>query len=512
MAVCVLVVAVARYAVVDGRAGRGTAGRDVEVVQTNADLSQRLTRLRDLSFGSPRLSGLPVIHVDDQARYQPVTGFGAAMTDTAAWLLYDRLSPAARARAMSDLFGAAGIHLNFLRLPIGASDFTYNRTPYSYDDLPLGGSDRRLLGFSVAHDEAYIVPVLRQMLAINPRVEILAMPWSPPAWMKANQSLDNRSNSGLLLGSMRATWARYFVKFIQAYARLGIRIAAVTPQNEPTNPTRYPGLDLESAHEARMITEFLRPALHRAGLRVGIYGGDVGWDARSAPSTRVIGGQVVNLQSGRAYVDSLVSGQGASSLDGVAWHCYYGSPDVMSRLHRMAPGLRQVVDECSPGIAPVTASELVISAMRNWASAVALWNLALDPRGGPVEPPNQGCPTCTGVLTVNERTRAVSSSHAYFELGQASEFVAPRARRIASEHFVSYDYKGPGTSYVTHGLDDVAFRNPNGSKVLVAYDNSPSSIRFAVAWRGHSFTYTLAPKATVTFVWDRPASARRSAL
>ena len=483
----------------------------VEVIQTSETGSQRLTRLRDLTFGTSQPRGVPVINVDDRIRYQRITGFGAAMTDTSAWLLRDGLSSAARAAVLGDLFSVGGIHLNFLRVPMGASDFTKDGRPYSYDDLPPGRTDPRLLHFSMVHDEAYIVPALRQVLAINPHVEILADPWSPPAWMKANQSLGNQANRGVLLNSAYAPLARYFVKFIQAYARLGIPIASITPQNEPTNPTLYPGLDLDSASEAKLITHYLLPTLHGAGLHPTIYGGDVGVDADAAPYASVIDGERVELQSGRDYVTTLVGGGAVSALTGIAWHCYFGSPTVMSALHLVARRLDEIVDECSPAITPFSISELVISSMRNWASVVALWNLALDPHHGPVQPPNHGCPSCTGVVTVDEHRHTVSFSPAFFQLGQASAFVQPGAHRIKSEHFVTYSYRGRGTNLATPGLDDVAVLNPDGSKVLMAYNNSHSRARFAVEWRGRSFTYTLAANATVTFVWDRSVSAQRRA-
>ncbi len=456
-------------------------------MQTSADLSQRLTRLPDLQFGAVGPRGAPVIHVDDRVSYQRVTGFGGAMTDTSAWLLRRELSPAVSLAVMNDLFGARGISLDFLRLPIGASDFTKNGRPYSYDDLPPGQKDPRMSRFSIAHDKAYIIPALHQMLAINPHVEILANPWSPPGWMKANESLNNRQHTGALLPAAYAPLARYFVKFIQDFSRQGIPITAITPQNEPGNPTAYPGLELAAPSEASFATRYLRPALRAARLHTRIYGGDV-------------------ALSGIEYVKELVSGAPASALDGIAWHCYFGSPNAISGVHRMAPRLDQIGDECSPGISPLPMPEVLISQLRNWASVVAFWNLALDPHHGPVQPPNHGCPSCTGLVTVDEHTGAVSFGPAYFQIGQASAFVQPGARRIRSEHFVFYDYLPPVRT-ITDGLDDVAFKNPDGSKVVVAYDNSSSPIRFGVQWQGRSFTYTLAPKAMVTFVWDRPGGS-----
>jgi glucosylceramidase len=477
----------AALALARARSASGSVSADdVEVVQTSADLSQQLTRLPDLSLGPSPVSGVPVINVNDGVHYQRVGGFGAGMTDTSAWLIEREIPSATRGSVMHDLFGPDGIHLNFLRVPIGASDFTQNGTPYTYDDRPAGQSDPGLRHFSIAHDEAYILPSLRQALAINPAAKILANPWTPPAWMKSNQSLGNVNNSGTLRSSAYGPWARYFVKFIQAYQRNGVPIAAITPQNEPTNPTAYPGLNFSARSAADWIVQDLRPALDKAGLHPKLYGDDFGWSRQA-----------------EAYAGATATGTAASALTGIAWHCYFGSPYVMSTVRRLAPRLDQIVDECSPGITPIPTSEVVIGTMRNWASTVALWNLALDPHGGPVQAPNSGCRSCGGLVTIDEQTGTVAPTRSYFQLGQASAFVAPGAERIASPHFVAYAYARPGVNFVTPGLDDVAFRNPNGSIVLMAYNNTVSPLRFGVTWHRRSFGYTLPAGATVTFVWGR---------
>ena len=463
---------------------------DTEVVLTSANLAQRLTRLPDVEFGSPTVSGEPVINVNAGVRYQQVNGFGAAMTDTSAWLIERRTSAAGRQALMDELFGAAGtgIHLSFVRIPMGASDFTHDGRPYTYDDMPPGASDPSLSHFSIAHDRAYILPALGQVLAEDPQTEFLASPWSPPAWMKANHSLGNADNTGTLLPSAYRPWARYFVSFLKAYAAAGIPIAAITPQNEPGTATLYPGLNLPADTEAGWIAHDLAPALAAAGLHPKLYAGDLGWGPNH-----------------EGYMRTDIFGPAGRALSGISWHCYFGAPGVMSTLRQAAPSLDEIVDECSPGlITPTPTSEIVIASLRNWASTVALWNLALDPHGGPVQVPNHGCPGCVGLARIDEGSGAVSLTRSYYQLGQASAFIAPGAQRIAATHFVSYVYPRSGVNVVTPGLDDVAVRNPDGSIVLVAYDNAPFTVHFAVRWRGRALTSALAPGATATFVWNRP--------
>lgn len=465
--------------------GPETATR-VEVVQTTADLVQRLTRLHDLTFTTGKApGGMPVIHVNDGLTFQRVSGVGAAITDTAAWLFHDELPPTARATVITNLFGSRGIHLGIVRVPMGASDFTKDGVPYSYDDLPRGRSDPTLARFSLAHDTAYILPVLRQILAVNPHAEILATPWSPPGWMKTNDALDNPGGSGRLLPDAYGLLAEYFVKFIRSYAQQGVPIAAIAPQNEPGQTAQYPSLNMSPTEEAEFVSRDLVPALTAADLHPKIYGYDWKW-----------------LFWQRAFALAF-NPTSAGDLGGIAWHCYAGNPTVMTTLHRAAPFLDQIESECSDGGAPGPPGELMIASFRNWASSVLLWNLALDPSGGPVQPPNDGCPRCTGVVTVDERRHTVTYGPDYYVLGQFGKFVQAGARRIGSSHFVSYNSptRYHRINYATEGIDDVAFTNPNGSVVLLAQNNARRAIRFAVAWRGAAFTHSLPAGGTVTFVW-----------
>ena len=461
----------------------------VTVVQTDPALSQALTPLPNLTFGtSAPPSGVPVIHVNDSAIFQHFIGVGAAMTDSSAWLLYTQLPVSTRNAIMDDLFGPDGIHLSFLRVPMGASDFTAGPRPYTYDDQAPGQADPSLSRFSIAHDAAYILPALRAALALNPRLFVEALPWSPPAWMKGNQALDNAYNTGTLLPSSDGPLAQYFVKFIQAYAAQGVNVRAVAPANEPGVASGYPGLALSEQQEADFVVDYLRPALQAAGLSTSIYGWDLSWGPLGG------GDPLLGLAGG--------------ALSGIAWHCYLGSPDMMSDVQQVAPSLDQIVDECTTGGGNIfPTSEALISSFRNWARAVSLWNLALDPSGGPMESAF-GCGGCTGIVQINEQNGGVSLSPDYYAIGQLSHFVQPGAVRVATENFVSYDLSAAYQTTITAGLDDVAFENPDGSQVLVSYNNSTASIEFAVEWHGRYLTYEIPPRATTTLVWRQGCAAR----
>jgi glucosylceramidase len=457
----------------------------VKVVQTDAALSQYLAPRPDLNLSANQPEGVPLIDVNDQVRFQRFSGIGASMTDSSAWLIYDQLSASDRAALLKNLFGSDGIRLNFLRVPMAASDFTVSSHPYSYDDMPAGQSDPTLSQFSIAHDLPYIVRTLKESLAVNPQLEILANPWSPPGWMKSNDSMDNINGQGTLLSSADGPLANYFVKFIEAYKSNGVKIDAITPQNEPRSGgagTSYPGLTLPEPDEANLISQYLQPALQDAGLHPKIYGNDLSWDQESA------------------YADPLATGSTASNLAGIAWHCYFGLPTAMTQVHQDAPALDAIADECSPEIRNFHASEYLISSLRNWASVVSVWNVALDPQGGPKEPTN-GCPGCTGVVTIDETSHKVSYSLEYYRLGQVSSFVQPGATRVDSPNFVTYTLNTSGILTVSAGLDDVAFLNPDGSKVLVANNTSTAPISFAVHSQAGYFTYTIPAQAMTTFTW-----------
>jgi glucosylceramidase len=376
-----------------------------------------------------------------------------------------------RNNLMERLFNPAnGIGISFVRIPMGASDFSVNG-PYSYDDLPPGQTDPTLSKFSINHDTAYILPILKQALALNPSLKFMANPWSPPAWMKTNGSMFGTSNGqiGTLIPSDYSPLAQYFVKFIQAYQAQGIPIYAITPQNEPGYaPDSYPGMILSSSDESNFIQNYLSPALKRADLHPKIIPYDHNWDNPSYATTLLR--------------DPATNGD----IAGISWHCYAGSPTIMSAIHDQYPTKDAYETECATGasVTPIGTSDLLMQSVQNWAKAVELWNIALDSNHGPH---SGGCPDCLGVVTVDPGSPNVVYTNDYYMIGQFSKFVVPGAYRIGSNSLGS--------------ISDVAFKNPDGSKVVVVY-NDGFSRTFTVRWNGsQSFTYTLPAGAMVTFKW-----------
>jgi len=445
-------------------------GPPVEVWVTTGDQHKLLSHEPDIAFSAGTRAGLPTIVVDDSAVYQEMVGFGAAITDAAA-ITINRLPPDRREALLRELFDAdSGIGLSFTRLTIGASDFSPRQ--YSFDDMPPGQRDPALAHFSIEPNRSDVIPVVQRALAINPQLKVMASPWSAPAWMKTSGKLI----TGTLWPNAYGPFAKYLVRYVDAFDSLGVPIYALTIQNEPHfEPTNYPGMRLEPPDRARFIGHDLGPLLARRPKPTLIFDWDHNWDEPSSP-LRVLHDSIANRY-----------------IAGVAWHCYNGDVSVQGAVHDSFPTKDTYFTECSGGEwSPVFADNLVwnvrtlvIGATRNWARGVLLWNLALDELHGPY---TGGCTNCRGVVTINSLSGAVTRNVEYYALAHASRFVRPGARRIGSTSGVS-------------GIETVAFRNPDGSTALIVVNTEPADQRFALQWAGQSLELVLPAGAVATLRW-----------
>lgn len=465
-------------AMASGTATPAAAARDatpVAVWLTDPAADVWLEQQPDVAFGGRGATGPTVIAVDERRTYQSMVGFGASFTDSSAWLVGTRLPADQREALMRELFTRDdGIGLSMIRQPMGASDFSVTGN-YSYDDVPPGETDPDLSEFTIAHDEPYIIPLLLEAEELNPEVAIMGSPWSPPAWMKTTDSM--------IGGSLRAdAWqpfADYFVRFVEAYEAAGVEIDYLTPQNEPLfQPGGYPGMLMVAEDQRDWLRDNLGPALAAAGLSTDVLAYDHNWDVPSYPET--------------VYADPAA----AATVAGTAWHCYGGEVGAQGAVHNSYPNEEAHHTECSGGewqgtqrAAFDATMALVINAPRNWARSVVLWNMALDDANGPT---NGGCLTCRGVVTVHDTPDGATYSKEldYYALGHASRFVVPGALRIGST--------SPGSG----SIQAVAYRNPDGSNVVVAHNAGAEHRSFEVAWGRSSFSYALEPGAAATFVWS----------
>ena len=463
----------------------GAVAQTVRSYVTTADLAKQLEPQPTLSFassGSPASASTLTLTIDDRQRFQTMDGFGASITGGAAWLLEDRLSPAARDAVMTRLFDPKrGIGLSFLRQPIGASDLS--RSESSFDDVPPGGSDPSLQHFSVAHDQSYLFPAIREALKLNPAITVMATPWSPPAWMKTRDSMDG----GQLREDAMPAYAAYLTRSVQAFAANGVPVKYLTVQNEPLNETHnYPGTLLPAAQAIQLIGQFLGPDLEHAGLSTKILAYDHNWDHPEYP------------------LAVLSDPKAAPFVAGSALHCYGGNVSAQNAIHDKFPDKGIWMTECSGGTWDkepplIKTARLLIESTRDWAKAVVLWGLVLDSDHGPH---SGGCGTCRALVTVDLKASppAVSYTGDFYGLGHASEFVHPGATRIGSN------------SFGITGLQTVAFQNVDGSIALLVLNNATTQTGFRVRWRGRVFEASLASEALATFVWqpEREGAAGKS--
>ncbi|HRG80754.1 MAG TPA: glucosylceramidase, partial [Cyclobacteriaceae bacterium] len=237
----------------------------ISVWITTADQSKLLAEQTNLRFGN-ETPAASVIEIDTARTFQTMDGFGYAITGGSAMLLKTKLTAEARAALLRELFltEGNGIGISYLRVSIGASDL--DEYVFSYDDMPSGKTDPTLSKFNLAYDTLYLIPVLREILALNPEIKIMGSPWSPPAWMKTN----NHPKGGSLKPEYYGVYANYFVKYIQAMAKAGISIDAVTIQNEPENPKNTPSLLMTAPEQSEFIKKHLGPAFKVAGIKTKI--------------------------------------------------------------------------------------------------------------------------------------------------------------------------------------------------------------------------------------------------
>jgi glucosylceramidase len=442
----------------------------IEVYESSEDFHESMQEKPALQFGQTRSFFLTIV-VDGSKKYQQIDGFGASLTDSSAWLLWHKLTAQQRKDTLEKLFSPTkGIGLSVLRQPMGASDFAIE--DYSYDEVLQGETDPELKKFTIDHDRAYIIPILRDAFALNPNLKIIASPWSPPGWMKTSGSMIQ----GALLPSAYAPLANYFVKFVQAYEASGIPIYGVTMQNEPLNvPNDYPGMGMTASEQAVFLRDHLAPAFRDANVKTKIMIFDHNWDLMEFP------------------IKVLSDSRAAASTAGTAIHCYGGSVSAQTELHNRFPDKDIWLTECSggewqKGKLLEQQVRLIISATRNWAKSVVLWNLALNQDH---EPFLGGCTSCRGVITVNDAISPaqVTETVDFTALAHASKFVQPGAYRIESNSFE------PGT------LEDVAFRNPDGSIVLLVLNTANGPTTFNIGWKGVYASYKLGASAVATFRW-----------
>ncbi len=456
------------------------AGETVNIwLTTTSDAGGRqvtrgLQQQTPVTFASGTGTGGVTINVNENTTYQQFEGGGASFTDTAAWLLNSSgaLTQATRDDTMRKLFDPnSGIGLSFIRNPLGASDLA--RYSYTFDDVPAGQTDPNLTHFSIAHDQADVLPLTKQAKQLNPQAKVMASPWSAPPWMKDNGSY--------LLGWVESqyypAYAQYFVKYLQAYRDAGVPIDYVSMQNEPTCCSSYPSTNWNGAGLAYFAKNNLLPALQGAGLSTKVLALDWNWDTYASYGAPTLDDPAIRNHP---------------NFGGVAWHGYGGNIAQQTTTHNQYPNVNAYSTEHSGGtwISNQQAEDMnnIVDYTRNWSKSFVKWSLGVDQNMGPH---NGGCGTCTGLITVHNgdsRSGQVDYTVEYYTMGHLTKFVKPGAYRIDSND--------------NSTVRNVAWKNPDGSKALIAYNSGTGNQSVRVNWGGSSFTYTLPGRTSATFTWN----------
>ena len=404
------------------------------------------------------------IDVSDQA-FQTIDGFGYTLTGGSAQVI-NAMTGTAKQQLLQDLFGSQGIGVSYLRVSIGASDLS--ASPYTYNDLPSGQTDTDLSEFSLT-PESGLIALLKEILAINPNIKIMATPWSAPLWMKDVQSFVG----GHLRPEYYGVYADYFVKYIQQMQAEGIRIDAVTPQNEPLHGGNNPSMEMSASQQNAFIKNNLGPAFQAAGIATKIIVYDHNCDVPGYPL------EILNDPVTKGFVD------------GSAFHLYAGNISALSTVHNAHPDKNVYFTEQYTGATGDFGGDLkwhlnnvVIGSMRNWSRIALEWNLATDPSFGPHT--QGGCDSCKGAITITSST-TYTKNVAYYIIAHASKFVPAGSTRISST--------------TSDNLASVAFKTPDNKKVLVVMNNSTNATSFNIRYNNEWATAIIPAGSVGTYIW-----------
>lgn len=435
------------------------------------------------------------IPIDDAKTYQTIDGFGHALTGGSAELLM-KMSPAARSAILHELFGHGpnDIATSYIRISVGSSDM--NAFVYTYDDMPAGETDPGLKHFTLAEDEKYVIPVLKEILAIQPGIKILASPWTAPAWMKDNDNV----KGGSLKKEFYPAFARYWVMYLQGMQAHGITIDTLTPENEPENPKNTPSMLMSAEEEADFIGHHLGPALAAAGLKTKIVTFDHNCDHPIYPET------------------ILRDPAAAKFVDGSGFHLYLGQISALTEVHDQFPDKNIYFTEQMvvgrPGATELAiarpVASILIAAPNNWSRNVLFWNLAADPSNGP-HTSNGGCPVCSGAITIDGDK--VTRLLAFYTAAHASRFVPPGSVRVDSGPSPTVDQNRRSATDASNAaapnatiaadtpLAHVAFRTPDKHHVVIVSNTTPDQRTVTLRFHNKQATATLPAGAVATYVW-----------
>ena len=440
---------------------------DVLFYLTKSDRSSAFAKQNISLLFSTASNQNPTIEVDESKTYQTIDGFGYTLTGGSASLI-NSLSGPAKDALLKELFLTDSTHIgvSYLRISVGASDLSV--VPFTYDDMPSGQTDITLKNFNLDRERADLIPILKQIIALNPTIKIMGSPWTAPTWMKTNNSFVG----GKLKPEYYGVYASYLVKYIQAMKAEGITIDALTPQNEPLHGGNNPSMLMMANEQSDFIKNHLGPAFESAGITTKIIIYDHNADRPDYPIS------ILNDPQAKKYIE------------GSAFHLYGGDISALSTVHNAHPDKGIYFTEQWVGGPGDFGGDLkwhiqnlIIGATRNWSRNVLEWNLAADVNYRPHT--DGGCSTCLGAITI--ANGSVSRNVAYYIIAHASKFARPGSVRIESNNLAS--------------LQNVAFKTSDGKKVLIVLNAGNTPQTFNIKSNGKSVSSTLLNGAVGTYVW-----------
>ncbi|WP_291846019.1 glycoside hydrolase family 30 beta sandwich domain-containing protein [Lutibacter sp.] len=420
-----------------------------------------------LAFGS-NYNSYTSIQVNDSQTFQTIDGFGFSLTGGSAEVI-SQLNPEKKQELLQKLFGTneSGIAISYLRISIGASDL--DASTFSYNDMPNGETDVNLNQFSLAPDMTILIPLLKEIIAINPTIKIMGTPWSPPVWMKDN----NNTVGGSLQPKYYNVYAQYLVKYIEQMKTQGIIIDAITPQNEPLHPGNNPSMYMSAAQQASFIKNSLGPAFKAANITSKIIIYDHNCDNPNYP------------------ISILNDAEAKTFISGSAFHLYAGDISALSTVKNAHPDKDvyfteqyTATDGNFGGDLKWHLKNVVIGSMRNWSKTALEWNLANNATFGPHT--DGGCTTCKGAITVTSSS-SYTQNVGFYIIGHASKFVPTGSIRISSN--------------IAGNLQNVAFLTPNGKKVLIVENDGETSEIFNIKYNDSWVVASLEAGSIGTYIW-----------
>lgn len=461
----------------------GTVASDVDLFITTANGSRKFFH-DSIAFNSKPNMSPYTITLNPAESYQVMEGFGAAITGSTCYNLL-KMSAGDRARLLKETFDpVSGMGYSYIRISMGCSDFSLSE--YTHCDT------KGIENFALhTEDKTYVIPVLKEILAIRPDIRIMASPWTCPKWMKVNNLTEKKPfdswTSGQLNPAYYQDYATYFVKYIEAMKSEGINITSVTIQNEPLNRYNSASLYMTWQEQRDFIKTALGPAFRSAGIqsKIIVYDHNYNYDADRAENKDQIDYPL------HIYSDP----EAAQYIDGAAYHAYGGDKSELADVHARNTSKNLYFTEISIGSWGYSfaddlmwnMNEVCLGTINNWAKAVIVWNFMLDANHGPNRP--GGCTTCYGAIDIQSDYKTMTRNSHYYTIGHLAKVIAPGAKRIAT-----IGYKATGLYYA-------AFVNPDASYAAVMQNDTDKPLNITLADGSHTFTFEVSAKSVVSVKW-----------